>query len=395
MTKRVILRARQARPFYGRHPWVFAGAIDSVAGEPADGDEVELLTQKGEFLARGLFNSQSKIRVRLYSWLRDQALDEEFFRERLQTAIRLRERLGLNQPREACRLVNSEGDGLSGLVVDRFGSWLTVQFTSLALALRRAMFANVLSELIPSDGIYLRTERGISHLEGLELRDGPLRGSVPNGSTTIEEHGLIFHVNLAEGQKTGFYLDQRDNRQAVAKLAAGRRVLDAFCYSGGFGIHTAKAGATHVIGIDQSEPALDLARANALANGLQDRMNFVHADAFEDLQERIANGDSYGLIILDPPKFAQARDAVEDALRAYRRLQALAVRLLEPDGLLVTCCCSGLVTAGMLLEVLAQVAAEARCEVQLIEVRGAASDHPISVSCLESQYLKCVVACVR
>src|SRR5438094_6260215 len=283
MNPQVILQPRRARPFYGRHPWVYTGAVAEVRGEPADGDEVNLYSHAGDFIARGLYNSRSKIRVRLYSWSPETALDAEFFRARLDQAIQLRDMLGLNKPGASCRLVFSEGDGLSGLTVDRYDRWLVVQFTSLGMARRQDMWTKLLAERLRPDGIYRRTERGIGRLEGLELQDGPLLGEAPAGPIQIEENGLHFLVNIAEGQKTGFYLDQRDNRQAVARLAVGRRVLDAFCYTGGFGQHAARAGASEVLGVDASESALNLARANARLNDLAN-ISFVQADVFDHLQ---------------------------------------------------------------------------------------------------------------
>jgi 23S rRNA (cytosine1962-C5)-methyltransferase len=391
---RVLLQPKRARPFYGRHPWVFAGAVASVEGDPPDGGEVKLVSHAGHFIARGIYNGQSKIRVRLYSWDEGRPLDRDFFRQRLQAAVSLRDLLGLNAEGTACRLVFSEGDGLSGLTVDRYDRWLVAQFTALGLAQRRDLIADLLTELLQPAGIFLRTERGVGQLEGLPLQDGPLRGEPPAGPVTIEEHGLKFLVNIAEGQKTGFYLDQRDNRREVAKLAAGRRVLDAFCYSGGFGLHAARAGAAEVVGVDGSEAALELGRANADLNGLSN-VSFQRADVFADLDERVKRGERFGLVVLDPPKFARRKGAVEEALRGYRRLHALALRLLEPDGILASCCCSGLITLDMLEGLLAQVSAEARREVQLLQRRGPSPDHPVSVACLESHYLKCLIARVR
>jgi len=389
---RVVLKPRRARPFYGRHPWVFAGAIAAVAGEPADGDVVDLYSHAGNFVARGLYNSKSKIRVRLYCWSPDTPLDRGFFQNRLQAAFRLRGPiLGLDGPGRACRLVFSEADGLSGLTVDRYDRWLVVQFTALGLAQRRALLTDLLVELAQPTGIYLRTERGIGQLEGLELQDGLLWGQEPAEQTVIEEDGLRFLVNLAEGQKTGFYLDQRDNRRAVAPLAAGRRVLDAFCYTGGFGLHAARAGAQAVLGVDVSEPALALARANARLNGLEN-LSFVRAEMFSHLDALVSAGERFGLIVLDPPKFARAKHAVEEALRGYRRLQTLALRLLEPDGILVTCCCSGLITMNMLEDLLGRLATEEGREVQILQQRGQAPDHPVSTACLESNYLKCLIS---
>lgn len=395
MTARVLLQPRRARPFHGRHPWVFAGAIQAVEGEPADGDEVDLCAHTGSFIARGLYNGRSKIRVRLYSWTPERPLDRDFFRERLDTAVRLRrDILGLDGVGRGCRLVFSEADGLSGMVIDRYDRWLVLQFTSLALAARREMFADLLAEMLDPLGMVVRTERGIGKLEGLELHDGPLRGTMPDGPVTIEEAGLRFRVHVTEGQKTGYYLDQRDNRRAVAELAAGRRVLDAFCYSGGFGLHAARAGAAEVIGVDVSEPALALARENAALNGLSNA-TFVQSDVFDDLQARATAGEKFGMVVLDPPKFARDRNAVEVALRGYRRLQTLALRLLETDGILVMCCCSGLIDATMLTDLLAQLAAEERREIQLLAVRGQAADHPTNVACPETSYLKCLICRVH
>jgi 23S rRNA (cytosine1962-C5)-methyltransferase len=395
MTAQVLLQPRRARPFYGGHPWVFAGAVAAVEGEPVDGDEVELIAHGGAFVARGLYNSKSKIRVRLYTREPSVPLDRAFFRDRLAAAVRLRQLLGLEAPGTGCRLVFSEGDGLSGLVVDRYDRWLVAQFTALALAQRRDQFAELLAELTGAEGIYLRTERGVGSLEGLELHDGPLWGNLPTDPVPIDEGGVKFLVNLAEGQKTGFYLDQRDNRRAVAQLAAGRRVLDAFCYSGGFGLHAARAGAESVLGLDQSESALELARENARLNGLDGKMSFQRGDVFADLAALADRGEKFGLVVLDPPKFARTRNAVDEALRGYRRLQALALRLLAPDGFLVTCCCSGLITVDMLEDLLAQLAAETRRDVQILERRGPAPDHAVSVACRESHYLKCLVTRVR
>ena len=394
MTAQVLLQPKRARPFYGRHPWVYPGAIAAVEGNPADGEVVDLLAHGGQFVARGLYNSQSKLRVRLFTWDPNTLLDRAFFRAQLAAAIRLRRDLGLMDPHTGCRLVNSEGDGLSGCTIDRYGGWLVVQFTSLALAQRRDLFVDLLTELLQPEGIYLRTERGIGQLEGLELQDGPLSSSPPTDPIEIDEDGLTFLVHLTEGQKTGYYLDQRDNRRAAARLAKGRRVLDAFCYSGGFGLHAARAGATEVFCVDQSEPALALARRNAERNGLT-QLSFVRADVVDHLDSLGSQGERFGLIVLDPPKFARDRKGIDEALRGYRRLQSLALRLLEAEGYLVTCCCSGLITPDMLEDLLAQVAGDARRAVQLLERRGPAVDHPVAVSCPESHYLKCLIARVR
>jgi 23S rRNA (cytosine1962-C5)-methyltransferase len=385
---RILLKPKRARPFFGMHPWVYAGAIDAVEGEPKDGDVVDLVSHAGNFVARGLYNSQSKIRVRLLSWDADKAIDADFFRDRLQRAIHLRR--NILRLAGACRLVFSEADGLSGLTVDQFDRWLVLQFTSLALAQRRDMFVELLAELVQPDGIYLRTERAIGQLEGVELHDGPLRGESPTGPIEIDEQGLRIRINLTEGQKTGYYLDQRDNRLAVARLAVGRRMLDAFCYSGGFGLHAARAGAASVLGVDGSEPALELARANAELNGLTN-LTFENADVFDRLDQLVSSDERFGVIVLDPPKFARSKSAVEEAMRGYRRLLVQSLKTLEADGILAMCCCSGLITREMLHELLAQEASQARRHLQILESRGAAPDHPVSALCPETNYLKCLI----
>jgi 23S rRNA (cytosine1962-C5)-methyltransferase len=389
---KVFLKPKRAQPFFARHPWVFAGAINRVGGDPADGDEVEVVSSADNFVARGLFNSQSKITVRLYSWEPGVGLDRDFFRGRLQRAIDLRHNvLNFAGPAPGYRVVFSESDYLSGMVVDRYADWLAVQFTSLALANRREMFAELLRELLQPRGIYLRTEKGIGKLEGVELHDGPLWGEAPPADLTIEENGLRFLVNLAEGQKTGYYLDQRDNRAAVAVLCPGKRVLDAFCYTGGFGLYAAKAGAAEVLGIDASEAALELARRNAISNGLAN-VTFTTADVFRHLADLAAEGRKFDVLVLDPPKFARNRAAVPEALKGYRRLHQLAMKLLDKDGVLVSCCCTGLIALTDLEEIIAQVSADAKRDVQLLQRRGPSADHPVAVSCRESGYLKCVIS---
>ena len=389
---RVVLKARRARPFFGMHPWVYAGAIDAIEGDPPDGAVVDVVSHGSSFIARGLYNSQSKIRVRLYTWSPDAPLDADFFREKLDSAIRLRrDILKLMGPKQACRLVFSEADGLSGLTVDQFDRWLVVQFTSLALAQQREMFADLLVELLQPEGIVLRTERGIGQLEHLSLQDGALRGPSPPRSMVIEEHGRHIQIDLAEGQKTGYYLDQRDNRLVVARLAQGRRMLDAFCYSGGFGLHAAHAGAASVLGVDSSEAALRLARTNAELLNRLTNVTFEKSDVFAYLNQLAQAKERFGVVVLDPPKFARTGSAVEEALRGYRRLVVQAIQLLESNGILALCCCSGLITRDMLHELLAQEAAHLRRPLQILESRGAAPDHPVSATCPETQYLKCIV----
>lgn len=389
----VVLKRQRARPFFGRHPWVLDSAVASVDGSPADGDVVDLATHDGRFIARGLWNSRSRIRVRLYAFDAATKVDEAFWHERIAAAVALRRHLGLDDRRGAARLVNSEGDHLSGLIVDRYGDYVAVQVTALAVANRLDVICDALQAQVSPRGILLRgAERGLSKLEGLAIPDRLVRGSSPEGPIFVEEHGLRFGVDLAEGQKTGHYLDQRDNRQAAARHARGRRVLDMFCYSGGFAVACAVSGAARsVLAVDGSAKAAALARANADLNGAAN-VTVEVADAFEKLDALAAAGERFGMVVLDPPKFARSRAAVDDALRAYHRINRVAVGLLEPGGILVTCSCSGSVTRDDFHRMLAGVAQRAERPIQILESRGAAADHPVSASCLEGEYLTCVIA---
>ncbi len=388
---RAVLKPRKARPFFGRHPWVLDSAIDHLEGEAADGDVVDLLTENGKFIARGIYNSHSRIRVRLLTWEAPQLLNDTFWRKRLAAAVQLRQDLGYLTPSGAARLVFSEADRLSGLVVDRYADWLSVQVTGLGMARRLPQLVPMLVELTGARGVMVRTEKGVAQAEGIDLRDGLYWGEAPTGPVFIEEHGLKFGVDLAEGQKTGFYLDQRDNRRTAAEYFRGRKVLDMCCYSGGFSISAAVLGqARDVLAVDTSEKAVALTRANAELNGTK-AVRTQTGDAFHTLQQLLAQGERFGGIVLDPPKFARSRGAVDEALRAYHKLNRTAVELLEPGGILVTCSCSGHVTREDFLDMLSGVAQQSHRDLQILEQRGAAPDHPVSATCLESEYLKCFI----
>ena len=392
----VFIKPKRARPFFGRHPWVLDSAILRVDGNPDSGDVVDVVTHDGNFIARGLWNVSSRIRVRLYSFMQDQALDQIFWNTRIENAVALRQQLGLFSKKTGCRLINSEGDNLSGVIVDQYGPYLAVQVTALAMAERLDMICDSLERIVQPKGILLRgAERGLGKLEGLHLPDRLLRGESPDGPIFVEEHGLRFGVDLTEGQKTGYYLDQRENRQAAARYAAGRQVLDMFCYSGGFGVACAVSGnASSVLSVDSSIKAISLARANAELNNAT-TMTVEQADAFEKLASLEEENAKFGMVVLDPPKFARSRASASDALRAYHRINRLGVDLLEPGGVLVTCSCSGAITRDDFLMTLSAVAQRSGRTLQLLEYRGAAPDHPVNLHCLEGEYLKCVIARVH
>ncbi len=358
----------------------------------------------GTFVARGLYNPGSQIRVRLYDWSPQGALDDAFWISQVQAAVAHRRDLGLLDPAQACRLVSSEGDGLSGLTVDRYGPFLAIQFTSLALWSRREVLCEALRSALADgpgvQGAVLRTEKGILEEEGLEVSDGVLFGTVPEVPVEVVEDGLRYGVDLRIGQKTGAYLDQRDNRRAVAPLAQGRDVADVCCYTGGFSMASLRAGARSVRSVDASASALERARANGERNGFDaqfadGRWTLDKGDAFRWLESRRDEGRRFGMIVLDPPRFARSTRGVPQALRGYRSLNELAVACLEPGGVLVTCSCTGRISREQFLGVLASVEERSGRRIRVIEQRGQPADHPISPTCPETAYLKCLVCRVE
>jgi 23S rRNA (cytosine1962-C5)-methyltransferase len=388
----VTLKPRRARPFFARHPWLFVNSIATVHGPAEPGTEVIVRSHEGTLIARGLLNPHSAIRVRLYRWT-DEPLDEAFWSGRLDAALALRrDVLRRDLPGSAARLVFSESDGLSGLSVDRYDRWLVAQFTSLALYQRRDLLLRLLAEKTATEGILLRTERGVAGLEGLDWspQHEAVLGTLPDGPILIEEHGLRYAVDVRAGQKTGFYLDQRENRREVARFALGRDVLDVFCYTGGFALNAASHGAASVLGVDSSAPAIDLARLNAERNELT-AVHFEVGDALPTLARLAGEGRRFGLVVLDPPKFARNPKAIEDALKGYLRLNHAALGVLEPGGVLVTCSCSGHVDRQLFAQMLGQVAEASGRPIQILDQRSQAPDHPVAASCLETEYLKCFI----
>ncbi len=386
----IRLKPKREGPVYGGHPWVFSGAIATIKGNPADGDVVRVENSRGDFAGWGLFNSRSQIRVRMYSLQETERLDDGFWKKKIQQALNYRQSL----PGEASgRLIFSEGDGLSGLTVDRYGDNLVVQFTSLALARRMDTILNIIEEALHPKGITLRTEQGIRQEEGLEIADGVLRGS-PDDTVMISENGIEYEVNLATGQKTGFYHDQRENRLRVRDFASGRDCLDMCTYTGGFALNMARGGAKSVLGIDVSASALEIAERNATRNHLSG-MSWRKADAFSILPELKNAGQTYDLIVLDPPKFTRSKGSETQAIRGYQSLNEMAMRILRPNGFLVTCSCSGRITREMFREIVQHAGLRAGRTPRIIEQRGASMDHPVNPSCPETEYLKCFILSVE
>ena len=388
---KAILKPRKARPFFGRHPWVYAGAIDRVEGQPQCGDAVALHTDRGEFVATGLVNPASNLRIRLYRWDEPAPLADDVVADRVRAAVRLRhETLGLGDPEAGCRLVYSESDGLSGLVVDRWAGHVVVQWGSAALRRFEDVVTRTLVEELSPASVQRRIDRQTAELERMDADDALLHGTPPSGPVEYAENGLRWLADLTGGQKTGGYHDQRDNRAAVASLAAGRDVLDLYCYAGGFGVTALSAGAKSVTFVDSSEAALALAERNATLNGVAGE--FVAQDAVAALDRLHDTKRRFGMVLCDPPKFAHAAGQVDAALRGYRSLFKKALAVLEPGGILVACNCTGRIDAGTFHDTLAEVARHTGRHLRILESRGAAADHPVSAFCPQTAYLQCVVA---
>lgn len=386
---KIFLKHRAAGPSLGRHPWLFSSAIEKTEGNVSDGGEVSIYkSEDSSFIAKGLYNSRSHIRVRLYSWNSSDILDADFFRKKIKTAIHLRlNELGFSKE-DSFRVVYSESDEISGLIVDKFGPYLSIQFSSLALwKFKNEIIAELQSQLSPK-AIKIRGDRAVAEKEGLVIQEEWI-GPAPTDSFLITQEGIQQKVDLRSGQKTGYYLDQRLNRERAATFAKGKRVLDLYCYAGAFALACARGGAKEVVAVDSSEPALQLAKENIQLNGMKN-IRVQESDAFDFIQSH--QNEKFDLIVLDPPRFAMTKKDLESALRKYYRLNLDALSVLSPGGILVTSSCSGSVRLEDFLDTLASVGRKAQRSIQILEIRGAAPDHPVIASCPETHYLKSVIA---
>lgn len=369
------------------HLWIYAGHLGQVVGQPAAGDLIDVLTPNGRFYGRGFFNPSSKIRVRLLTF-EDEPIHEAFWRGRIRQAIRLRQRVVTQS--NAYRLIYGEGDRLPGLIVDRYDQTLAMQTLSYGMDCRKDLLADLLVKELDVASVYLRNDAKSRLLEGLPLERGFLHGSGPT-RVEIQEGAARFVVDIERGQKTGWFCDQRENRLAAAKLAAGSEVLEVFCHTGAFGIHAALAGAKSVEGLDVSEETLALAREHAQRNRVDERCTYRAGDAFDEMRNLVKAGRHYDLVMLDPPAFARSKQALSKALAGYKDVNLLGLRLLKPEGFLVTSSCSHPVSEEDLWTAIRLAARDAKREVRLIEQRGQSADHPILASMPETRYLKCFI----
>jgi 23S rRNA (cytosine1962-C5)-methyltransferase len=390
----VVLQDGRAKPVRQRHPWVFSGAIERVDGDPAPGQYVDVLSTHGEWLAGGYYNPRSQIVVRLLTWQRGETVDRDFWRSRLARAGAARTALtGTALPPDrtnAYRLVYAESDGLPGLIVDRYGEWLVVQFLTLGVETHRQTLLELLAEVFQPRGIVDRSDASVRRQEGLALRSEVAWGEPHPNELVVLENGHRFRVDLLGGQKTGFYLDQRANRQLAGELARGRTVLNAFSFTGAFAVYALAGGAQHVTNIDASYDALVGGEEALRLNGFDPdvQADSVAGDVFVVLRAMVREGRRFDMVILDPPKFATRKTELEGATRGYKDINLLAFRLLSPGGLLATFSCSGLVSPDLFQKVVFGASVDAPAEAQILAKLGHGPDHPILLSFPESEYLK-------
>jgi 23S rRNA (cytosine1962-C5)-methyltransferase len=383
---RIVLKPAREKSLRHRHPWVFSGAVDRVEGEPAKGDTVVVAAKDGAFLARAAYCPDSQIRARVWTFDPAETIDEAFLRGRLQAAIARRRILAAGS--NAMRLVHAESDGLPGFVADLYDRTVVVQILSAGAERLRDFWGPALAELTGAQCVYERSDVEVRSLEGLAPRTGVLHGDAP-GEVRIVEDGVTYEVDVAHGQKTGFYLDQRDNRGLAASLAAEAQVLNAFCDTGGFTLAALKGGARRALSLDTSEEALASARRNVMLNGLEEsRAEWLAADVFAHLRKLRDQNRKFGLIVLDPPKFAPTEKHVANAARAYKDINLWAMKLLAPGGHLLTFSCSGAVSADLFGKIVAGAAADARVDLQVRRALGASLDHSVSIHFPEGEDLK-------
>jgi 23S rRNA (cytosine1962-C5)-methyltransferase len=367
---------------------VYRTEVAGIEGHFNPGDIVEVLDSRGRFIGRGYINPASQIMVRLMTRSRDEEINGDFFRRRIGWALAYRQRVVRNT--NACRLVFTEADFLPGLVVDSFGDYLAIQTLTLGMDRHRDTIVEVLEELLSPAGMYERNDVGVRELEGLPLRTGFI-GEEFDTVVDIVENGRHFEVDLAGGQKTGYFLDQRENRMALETLCEGARVLDCFCHTGTFSIYAAGFGAREVLGIDISGPALSMAARNAARNSVEGVCSFREGNSFDELRAMERAGDRFDVIILDPPAFTKSKKALAGAVRGYKEINLRAMKLLNPGGFLVTCSCSYHMNEALFLEVINEAALDAGRMARLAEVRRQSRDHPMLMASPETYYLKCVV----
>jgi 23S rRNA (cytosine1962-C5)-methyltransferase len=391
---KVILKQGREKSLLRRHPWIFSGAIHHTDENILSGSTVDLLSFNKQFLARASYSPNSQIRARVWTF-EDEAVDKEFFQIRIRSAIAARQISNVESQSNSYRLIYAESDGIPGLIVDRYDNILVLQSLTAGCEFWKETIADILLEETGLKNIYERSDADVRELEGLGPKVGVLRGDLSSFVFPITEHNLKFNINIAAGHKTGFYLDQRQNRLRVRELARDKEVLDCFCYTGGFTVNALAGGAKSVISIDSSEEAIALAKENIALNDLpSDKATIIEGDVFQLLRRFRDENRSFDMIILDPPKFAPTSAQAERAARGYKDINLYAFKLLRPGGILVTFSCSGGIDAGLFQKIIAGAALDADVDAQIVEHLSQNTDHPISLNFPEGAYLKGLV-CLR
>ncbi len=389
----IILKPKKDKAIRHRHPWIFSGAIETVIGSPENGETIQIFDSKNQFLAIGSFSPHSQIRSRVWSF-RKEPIDQQFFCQRIQNSLEKRGKYRRECNDSAWRLVHGESDLLPGLVVDQYNNKLVVQFLSSGAEHNRVPILSALKEVTGLDSIYERSDVDVRRLEGLQERSGLVSGNVAE-ELTITEGGFNFLVQVAAGQKTGFYLDQRVNRKIVAGFCEQKEALNVFAYTGGFSVYAAANKAAHVVSVDSSSAALEVARRNYLLNGLDDlSAEWVVDDAFQYLRKLRNQQRQFDVIILDPPKFAATAKQVDKAARGYKDINMLAFQLLRPGGILATFSCSGGLSESLFQKIVADAALDGGVDALILERLQQGPDHPIGLNFPEGAYLKGLI-CMR
>ncbi|UCQ12991.1 23S rRNA (cytosine(1962)-C(5))-methyltransferase RlmI [Edwardsiella tarda] len=372
-----------------RHPWVFSGAVARIEGNAASGETLDICDHQGKWLAHAAYSPQSQIRARVWSFNRDERIDQAFFERRLQQAQRWRDWLAERDDLTGYRLIAGESDGMPGITIDRFQNTLVLQLLSAGAEYQRATLLAALHTCYPQCAIYDRSDVAVRKKEGLPLTQGPISGELPPDLLPIREHGMQILVDIKGGHKTGFYLDQRDSRLAARRFARDAHVLNCFSYTGAFAISALMGGCTQVTSVDTSQAALDIARQNVELNGLDlARAEFLRDDVFQLLRRYRDEGKTFDLIVMDPPKFVENKSQLAGACRGYKDINMLALQLLRPGGVLLTFSCSGLMPTDLFQKILADAAVDAGRDIQFIEQYRQAADHPVIASYPEGLYLK-------